>query len=222
MHWRGVGGRRFGWCAARGEAVGAAASLGMVSRAGLIDAARSSGCRVVGVTAPAGYGKSTLLAEWAQARGSSGRVGVAGPLRRRSGGAADRAGVGVRAGVPGNADLVADDGRSRACRCSGRAAPRLASAFRGEPGSVRADARRPPRAAVAGLPRRAERRDRRASRRARSWSRRVAPSSRTCPGCGRRATRWSSGRRPGPRRRGRRADLRGGPTSTSPRSWPPR
>ena len=29
--------------------------------------ARASGCRVVGVTAPAGYGKSTLLAEWAEA-----------------------------------------------------------------------------------------------------------------------------------------------------------
>ena len=33
---------------------------GEVSRAGLIDAARASECRVVGVTAPAGYGKSTL------------------------------------------------------------------------------------------------------------------------------------------------------------------
>ena len=40
---------------------------GSVSRAGIIDAARSSGRRVVGVTAPAGYGKSTLLAEWAHA-----------------------------------------------------------------------------------------------------------------------------------------------------------
>jgi len=38
-----------------------------VSRRPLIDAARSSACRVIGVTAPAGYGKSTLLAEWAQA-----------------------------------------------------------------------------------------------------------------------------------------------------------
>ena len=38
---------------------------GSVSRARLIEAARSRGCRVVGVTAPAGYGKSTLLAEWA-------------------------------------------------------------------------------------------------------------------------------------------------------------
>ncbi|HEY5889298.1 MAG TPA: LuxR family transcriptional regulator, partial [Acidimicrobiia bacterium] len=38
---------------------------GSVSRAPLIDAARSSERRVVGVTAPAGYGKSTLLTEWA-------------------------------------------------------------------------------------------------------------------------------------------------------------
>ncbi|WP_396657553.1 LuxR C-terminal-related transcriptional regulator [Microbacterium sp.] len=36
-----------------------------MSRRALIDGARSSGSRVVGVTAPAGYGKSTLLAEWA-------------------------------------------------------------------------------------------------------------------------------------------------------------
>src|SRR5450755_3562458 len=40
---------------------------GSVSRAGLIETARASGCRVIGVTAPAGYGKSTLLAEWALA-----------------------------------------------------------------------------------------------------------------------------------------------------------
>ncbi len=40
---------------------------GAVSRAPLIQTARASGCRVVGVTAPAGYGKSTLLAEWAGA-----------------------------------------------------------------------------------------------------------------------------------------------------------
>src|SRR5437762_5326327 len=40
---------------------------GSVSRAGLIEAARSGGHRVVAITAPAGYGKSTLLAEWARA-----------------------------------------------------------------------------------------------------------------------------------------------------------
>ena len=38
-----------------------------VSRRPLIDAARGSDHRVVGITAPAGYGKTTLLAEWVQA-----------------------------------------------------------------------------------------------------------------------------------------------------------
>jgi LuxR family transcriptional regulator, maltose regulon positive regulatory protein len=38
----------------------------MVSRRAVIEAARSSGCRAVGITAPAGYGKSTLLVEWAR------------------------------------------------------------------------------------------------------------------------------------------------------------
>lgn len=38
----------------------------VVSRAHLIDAARASGRRVVGITAPPGYGKTTLLAEWAE------------------------------------------------------------------------------------------------------------------------------------------------------------
>ena len=36
-----------------------------VSRARLVEQVRASGCRVVGVTAPAGYGKSAFLAEWA-------------------------------------------------------------------------------------------------------------------------------------------------------------
>ena len=55
---------------------------GSVSRAGLIEAARASGCRVVGVTAPAGYGKSTLLIEWAAGEDRPRRVGGSGPLRR--------------------------------------------------------------------------------------------------------------------------------------------
>ncbi|MFZ2509733.1 MAG: LuxR C-terminal-related transcriptional regulator [Gordonia sp. (in: high G+C Gram-positive bacteria)] len=38
---------------------------GSVSRAPIVGAARRSGAQVVTVTAPAGYGKSTLLAEWA-------------------------------------------------------------------------------------------------------------------------------------------------------------
>ncbi|NYE21371.1 LuxR C-terminal-related transcriptional regulator [Microbacterium immunditiarum] len=38
---------------------------GAVSRRALIERARASDARVVGVTAPAGFGKSTLLSEWA-------------------------------------------------------------------------------------------------------------------------------------------------------------
>jgi len=38
---------------------------GTVSRADLVQRAHSSGCRLVAVTAPAGYGKSTFMAEWA-------------------------------------------------------------------------------------------------------------------------------------------------------------
>lgn len=38
---------------------------GLVSRATLVDGARQSGVAAVGITAPAGYGKTTLLAEWA-------------------------------------------------------------------------------------------------------------------------------------------------------------
>ena len=55
---------------------------GSVSRAGLIETARASDCRVVGVTAPAGYGKSTLLAEWAAGEDRPRRVGGSRPLRR--------------------------------------------------------------------------------------------------------------------------------------------
>jgi LuxR family maltose regulon positive regulatory protein len=38
---------------------------GTVTRGDLVETARSSDCRLVAVTAPAGYGKSTFLAEWA-------------------------------------------------------------------------------------------------------------------------------------------------------------
>ncbi|HEX5856568.1 MAG TPA: AAA family ATPase, partial [Microbacterium sp.] len=39
---------------------------GLVSRAPLVAAARASARRIVAITAPAGYGKSSLLAEWAR------------------------------------------------------------------------------------------------------------------------------------------------------------
>jgi LuxR family transcriptional regulator, maltose regulon positive regulatory protein len=102
---------------------------GAVSRSDLIERARSSDCRVVGVTAPAGYGKSTLLAQWAH--------GEDRPVAWVS---LDRldddpavlltllASAYTRASS-GNADLVADI-RGAGQSVLGRAAPRLASAFR--------------------------------------------------------------------------------------------
>jgi LuxR family maltose regulon positive regulatory protein len=100
---------------------------GLVSRAGLVETARMSRRRVVGITAPAGYGKSTLLAQWAGAEDrrvawvSLDRVDddPAGLLRLL---AAAYARV-----TPGNADLVADM-RAVGVSVLGRAAPRLASA----------------------------------------------------------------------------------------------
>src|SRR5688572_2721869 len=105
---------------------------GTVSRAGLIDKARASGCRLVGITAPAGYGKSTLLAEWALAED-----------RRVAWVSLDRFDddptvlVSLLASAyarvsSGNADLVADV-TGIGGSVLGRAAPRLASAFRTSP-----------------------------------------------------------------------------------------
>jgi LuxR family transcriptional regulator, maltose regulon positive regulatory protein len=106
---------------------------GAVSRAELIETARASDCRVVGVTAPAGYGKSTLLVQWALAED-----------RRVAWVSLDRfdddpailltllASAYARVS-PGNADLVADVG-GLGMSLLGRAAPRLASVFRTSPG----------------------------------------------------------------------------------------
>ncbi|TRW45709.1 LuxR family transcriptional regulator [Georgenia yuyongxinii] len=98
----------------------------------MIDAARVSDCRVVGVTAPAGYGKTTLMAQWALTED-----------RRVAWVSLDRfdddpavlltllASAFARV-APGNANLVAD--MSGLCMNGlGRAAPRLATAFRSSP-----------------------------------------------------------------------------------------
>ena len=103
---------------------------GLVSRAGLIDTARSSDRRVVGVTAPAGYGKSTLLAEWA---GLEDRPVAWVALDRFDDDPA--ALVGVLASAYARTfqhdnDLIADMSGSSVL---GRAAPRLASAFTASP-----------------------------------------------------------------------------------------
>jgi LuxR family maltose regulon positive regulatory protein len=105
---------------------------GTVSRAKLIEAARSSDCRVVAITAPAGYGKSTFMAEWAQTEDR--RVAWV-SLDRFDGDPAillaSLASAYVRA-VPDGADLVADI-QSGGVSALGRAAPRLAAALRASP-----------------------------------------------------------------------------------------
>ena len=163
---------------------------GAVSRAGLIETARASDCRVVGVTAPAGYGKSTLLVEWAQAEDR--------PLAWVS---LDRfdddpaalltmlasAYVGVS---PGSTDLLADIG-GLGVSVLGRAAPLLASAFRRSPvpfvlmvddlHELRSPACHDVLGvAIAGIPQ------------ALSSSPPVVPSSRICRGYGLRVRRWST------------------------------
>jgi LuxR family maltose regulon positive regulatory protein len=105
---------------------------GAVSRGELIESARASDFRVVGVTAPAGYGKSTLLLEWARAEDR--------PVAWVS---LDRfdddpsvlvtllASAYARI-APGDADLVAGMG-GHGVSVLGRAAPRLASVLRASP-----------------------------------------------------------------------------------------
>jgi LuxR family maltose regulon positive regulatory protein len=99
-----------------------------VSRAGLVGAARSSGCRLVAITAPAGYGKSTFLAEWAAAED---RRVVWVPLDRFDNDPAmllvSLASAYWRAGL-GSADLIADM-ESTGGPALGRAAARLAAEF---------------------------------------------------------------------------------------------
>lgn len=105
---------------------------GLVSRAELIESARSSDRRIVGVTAPAGYGKSTLLAEWAELEDRP--VGWVSLDRFDDDPAAV---VGLLASAfsrifPGDSDLIAETS-GYGMSVLGRAAPRLASAFRSSP-----------------------------------------------------------------------------------------
>ena len=102
---------------------------GAVSRARLVATARSSECRLVAVTAPAGYGKSIFLAEWATAED---RPVAWVSLDRFDDDPAmllvSLASAYCRAGL-GGAELVADMG-GPGVSVLGRAAPRLASEFR--------------------------------------------------------------------------------------------
>src|SRR4051794_27137654 len=104
---------------------------GSVSRAGLIETARGRGCRVVGVTAPAGYGKSTFLAEWAEAEERP--VGWV-SLDRFDDDPATLLQVltSAYARISGDPDWLTP-ARGLGVSTLGRAAPRLASALRTSP-----------------------------------------------------------------------------------------
>jgi len=102
---------------------------GSVSRARLIEVACSTGRRIVGVTAPAGYGKSTFLAEWARVEDR--RVAWVSVDRFDDDPAAlltSLAAAYCRAGL-GSVDLIADVAGAGASAL-GRAAPRLAAQIR--------------------------------------------------------------------------------------------
>ena len=104
---------------------------GFVSRRDLITKARAADHRVVSVTAPAGYGKSALLAQWAAAED-----------RRVAWVSLDRLDddpsalvtllASAYARISGQTDLVTDV-RGLGVSALGRAAPRLATAFRASP-----------------------------------------------------------------------------------------
>jgi LuxR family transcriptional regulator, maltose regulon positive regulatory protein len=102
---------------------------GAVRRGDLIETARSSGCRLIAVTAPPGYGKSTFLAEWAD---SEDRPVAWLSLDRFDDDPAtllaSLAYAYSRAGL-GRGDLILGR-RGHGVSVLGRAAPRLASEFR--------------------------------------------------------------------------------------------
>lgn len=105
---------------------------GMVSRAPIIEVARASPVRAAGITAPAGYGKSTLLCEWAAAEDRVVGWVSLDPLDDDPGILlAVLASAYVRM-FPAWAGLVADV-RGVGVSALGRAAPVIASAFRRSP-----------------------------------------------------------------------------------------
>jgi LuxR family transcriptional regulator, maltose regulon positive regulatory protein len=106
--------------------------LSDVSRDELIERARASRCRVVGFSAPAGYGKTTLLVQWAA---TDPRPVAWVSLDRFDDDPASLLTLLASAYgrvSPGHADLI-DDMSGLGVSVLGRAAPRLANAFRTSP-----------------------------------------------------------------------------------------
>ncbi|MCS5718398.1 LuxR C-terminal-related transcriptional regulator [Herbiconiux sp. CPCC 205763] len=105
---------------------------GFVSRASLIDTARDSGRAVVAITAPSGYGKSSLLAQWAAVED---RPVAWVSLDRFDDDAATLLTLlaSAFARATGADSSIADDMRGHGPSVLGRSAPRLAAAFRTSP-----------------------------------------------------------------------------------------
>src|SRR5579862_1410697 len=105
---------------------------GTVRHGALVEMARSSGCRLVAVTAPAGYGKSTFLAQYAAAEHRPVAWVSLDPFDDDPATLlASLASAYCRAGL-GSPDLVSDM-RGQGVSVLGRAAPRLAAEFRASP-----------------------------------------------------------------------------------------
>jgi LuxR family maltose regulon positive regulatory protein len=105
---------------------------GSVRHGDLVETARSSGCRLVAVTAPAGYGKSTFLAQCAAAEDRPVAWVSLDPFDDDPATLlASLASAYCRAGL-GSPDLVSDM-RGQGVSVLGRAAPRLAAELRASP-----------------------------------------------------------------------------------------
>ena len=161
---------------------------GSVSRAGLIETARGRDCRVVGVTAPPGYGKSTLMAEWAETEDR--HVGWVSLDRLDD----DPSALlfllaSAYAQISDHTDLIGDVG-GLGVSALGRAAPRLGSAFQTSPvpfvlmlddlQELRSPACHDVLSVVI-----------RGYLQVLNWWRQAVRSSLICRGCGLRAMRWS-------------------------------
>jgi LuxR family maltose regulon positive regulatory protein len=103
-----------------------------VSRAELIETARASGRRAVSVSAPAGYGKSIFLAQWALAEDRRVIWVSLDRLDDDPGALLELLAHAYVRGTSRNPNLIADT-RGLGVSALGRAAPRLASAFRTSP-----------------------------------------------------------------------------------------